>query len=668
MKSAIAILFLITMTNTTHASNSFNLNHIFPADFAGSKIKNLKTINPPNGLFKLETSTISVISKGSLISAPIKTLFPFNELIISAGAIVKNGNSISVSAQVKSKNGQWSKWYSFGDFTGDGESLSASAQEDAMGKVAVDILELKKPCDYFRYKIELESFNRFKPILKQVACVYTNTQKKYNEKSALKKSPKFKSLYINVPKLSQMAMQFKYSKDICSPVSLSMVMNYYGLDEKPLKTVTSVYDKKQEIYGNWLFNTQYAATKPFYARINRFNTMSEAETYISKGIPIIASLTFAPGKLKKAPIKFSNGHLVIIKGFSWKGDVIVNDPAAATDKTVGIVYNRKEFARAWLKNKFGTAYIINPKLPEHAVIGKSYCNVMAKPFLTQTPNEFDENFETQVIAGEKIRILEFKKDWAKVKTIEQKRSKSSSSQTNRRACRSSGKKNDDFDFYSGWLDINCLAAQNISDTDMIVKNKRAETLDSKNKKEVSIGTKLKFISRGEGKTINAAISSGEIITLKKEDIALKKEIEVLKPAAMRQKLLKTARQFLGDKYSWGGRSGFETDCSGLVNLSYRVFGMDLPRNARDQFIFAKAVKKENLKPADLIFSSLPGNKKEIDHVMIYLGKEYLIEATRETNSIREISFKEKFGKNLSDIKNGQAADGSKIYFRRIIKK
>ncbi|MCK5357805.1 MAG: C40 family peptidase, partial [Elusimicrobiales bacterium] len=156
--------------------------------------------------------------------------------------------------------------------------------------------------------------------------------------------------------------------------------------------------------------------------------------------------------------------------------------------------------------------------------------------------------------------------------------------------------------------------------------------------------------------------------LKKEDIALKKEIKDLKPAAMRQKLLKTARQFLGDKYSWGGRSGFETDCSGLVNLSYRVFGMDLPRNAHDQFTFAKAVKKENLKPADLIFSSLPGNKKEIDHVMIYSGKESLIEATRETNSIREISFKEKFGKNLSDIKNSQAIDGSKIYFRRIIKK
>ncbi len=679
MKGIIAILLLITMTNIIHAGNSFNLNHIFPADFENAKMENLKTLNPPNGVFKLETSTISAISKGTLISAPIKTLFPFNELIISAGAILKSGNSISVSAQVKTKDGKWSKWYSFGDFTADGESSSASAQEDALGKVAVDILKLKKSCDYFRYKIKLESFNRLKPILKQVSCVYTNTKKEYNEKSALKKSAKFKALYINVPKLSQMAMQFKYSKDICSPVSLSMVMNYYGLKEKPLKTIASVYDKKQKNYGNWLFNTQYASTKSVYASIKRFNNLREAEAYISRGIPIIASITFAAGKLKKSPIKFSNGHLVVIKGFTWKGDVIVNDPAAASDKTVGKVYDRKEFARAWLKNKFGTAYILDKRLPQQAVIGKSHCNVMAKPILPKTVKEFEKNFETQVIAGEKIKILEFKKDWAKVNTLEQTRAKKT--------------KDSNFTLYSGWLDIKCLAAENINDTDIIVKRKRTIALKSKDKRKVSIGTKLKFISECKRKIITAATSKGKIISLRKDDVVFEKEIKVLKPAAMRQKLLKTARQFIGDKYSWGGRSGFQTDCSGLVNLSYRVLGIDLPRNACDQFLFAQAVKKENFKPADLIFSTLPPaqaaklpsslwrykapraggratklNKKEnIDHVMIYSGKENLIEATRESNSIREVSFKKKFGKKLADIKNGQMINGSKIYFKTVIK-
>jgi cell wall-associated NlpC family hydrolase len=654
MNKLLALTLLITMTNTIQAANSFNLNHIFPADFESAKVKNLKEINPPKGVFKLELSTMSAISKGELISPSIKALFPFNELLISAGAALKTGNSISVSAQVKTKNGAWSKWYSFGDFTTDGESSSLNPQEDTLGKVAVDILKLKKPCAYFRYKINLESFNSFSPILKQVSSVYTNTKKAYNEKSALKKSPKFKSLYINVPKLSQMAMQFKYSKDICSPVSLSMVMNYYGLKEKPLKTVAAVYDKKQKIYGNWLFNTQYASTKLFYARIKRFNNMSEAEKYIANGIPIIASLTFAAGKLKKAPVKFSKGHLVVIKGFTWKGDVIVNDPAAATDKTVGIVYNRKEFARAWLKNKFGTAYILNRRLPQQAVIGKSHCNVMRKPLLPKTANSFEKNFETQVIAGEKIKILELKKDWARVKIIEQLRAKKT--------------RDINFEHYSGWLDIKCLATENIIDTDIIVRSKKATALKAKHKKELSMGTKLKLISTEKNKIIHVATSKGKILSLRKKDIVFEKEVKNLKPAAMRTKLIKTARQFIGDKYSWGGRSGFDTDCSGLVNLSYRVLGIDLPRNACDQFLVAKVVNKKNLKPADLIFSTKTGEPKNIDHVMIYSGNGKLIEATRETNSIREVSFKKKFGKNLADIKNGQMINGSRIYFRTVIKK
>ncbi len=484
-----------------------------------------------------------------------------------------------------------------------------------------------------------------------MAAVYTNTKKVYNEKAALKKSKNFKSLYVNIPKLSQMAMQFEYSKDICSPISLSMVMNYYGLKEKPLKTVAAVYDKKQKIYGNWLFNTQYAATKPFYANIRRFNSLSEAEEYIAKGLPIIASLTFAPGKLKKSPIKFSKGHLVVIKGFSRNGNVIVNDPAAPTNETVGIVYNRKEFAGAWLKNKFGTAYIINPKLPEGAVIGKPYCNLMAKPFSPKSITDFENNFETQVLAGEKIKIIELKNHWAKVKTLEQTRANKKSAKLN---------------LYSGWLDIKCLAMENILETDIIVKNKRAKLLNSKTKKEVSIGTKLKFVSLEKSKTVNALTSKGKPISLKKKDIIFKAALKNLKPAAARKTLIKTARQFLGDKYCWGGRSGFDTDCSGLVNLSYRVLGMDLPRNACDQFLVAKAVKKENLKPGDLIFSTKPKDTKNIDHVMIYSGKGNLIEATRETNSVREISFKEKFGKKLSDIKNGQTIKGSRIYFKGVI--
>ena len=165
------------------------------------------------------------------------------------------------------------------------------------------------------------------------------------------------------------------------------------------------------------------------------------------------------------------------------------------------------------------------------------------------------------------------------------------------------------------------------------------------------------------------MGNGEIISFKKKDIVFKATVKALKNSDIRKAVIKTARQFLGDKYHWGGRSGFKIDCSGLVNLSYRALGIDLPRNAADQFVFAKAVPKEKIKPGDLIFSGKTGNNKSINHVMIYSGAKTgnLIEATRETNSIREISFKEKFGKDLSNIRNGQIINGKKIYFRTVIR-
>ena len=50
--------------------------------------------------------------------------------------------------------------------------------------------------------------------------------------------------------------------------------------------------------------------------------------------------------------------MVVICGFDAEGNVIVMDPAAKTEKEVRRVYDRKQFASAWIKNKKGLAYAI----------------------------------------------------------------------------------------------------------------------------------------------------------------------------------------------------------------------------------------------------------------------------------------------------------------------
>nr|MBA2716200.1 C39 family peptidase [Propionibacteriales bacterium] len=74
----------------------------------------------------------------------------------------------------------------------------------------------------------------------------------------------------------------------------------------------------------------------------------------------VASIGFGPGELDGAPISSTNGHLLVIRGFTQNGDVIVNDPAALVAKTVRRVYDRGQFENAWLDTTGGVAYVIHP--------------------------------------------------------------------------------------------------------------------------------------------------------------------------------------------------------------------------------------------------------------------------------------------------------------------
>jgi peptidase C39-like protein len=67
---------------------------------------------------------------------------------------------------------------------------------------------------------------------------------------------------------------------------------------------------------------------------------------------------FAKGELTGAPISSTNGHLLVIVGFTADGDVIVNDPAAPRSRTVVRTYDRGQFENAWLPRSGGLVYVI----------------------------------------------------------------------------------------------------------------------------------------------------------------------------------------------------------------------------------------------------------------------------------------------------------------------
>lgn len=91
-------------------------------------------------------------------------------------------------------------------------------------------------------------------------------------------------------------------------------------------------------------------------------------------------------------------------------------------------------------------------------------------------------------------------------------------------------------------------------------------------------------------------------------------------------LVKTAKQYLGVKYTFGGSTPKGFDCSGYVQYVYGKHNKKLPRTADIQYTVGKPVTKTTeLKPGDLVFFAT-GKAKEINHVGIYIGKNEFINA------------------------------------------
>jgi len=125
-------------------------------------------------------------------------------------------------------------------------------------------------------------------------------------------------------------------------------------------TAGTQLDKGGNGAGNWPFNTAYASYFGLESEVTQLHSLAEAEQFIKAGIPLVASIAFNPGKLDGFFFKSTNGHLMVIVGFTGTGDPIVNDPASPDDATVRHVYDRAQFEDAWMTATGGIVYLIHP--------------------------------------------------------------------------------------------------------------------------------------------------------------------------------------------------------------------------------------------------------------------------------------------------------------------
>jgi len=265
--------------------------------------------------------------------------------------------------------------------------------------------------------------------------------------------------------------------------------------------------------------------------------------------------------------------------------------------------------------------------------------------------------KTQVIYGEQLQALEQQGLWFRVKTLEQE-----GFSTKWKPC-------------EGWIRKDQTTPVSTFPTVNVGVKKAWSPIfkparnPSKKLFSVSLGTTFHAtLLPSHNDYLMVDLAGNKKGMIKKSDVYIHNETKQID--ALQQTVVEYAKEFLNAPYCFGGRCAYDetskeqvtsVDCSSLINLVYRAIGIKIPRCSHDQYLKSTHLMGKEVEPGDLIFFA-SDKPERINHVMIYLGNNELIEAAgTDPFKVRIISVLEKIGKPLGQIANGEKI-GSKTYF------
>ncbi|MGH1561527.1 peptidase C39 family protein [Mumia sp. DW29H23] len=333
--------------------------------------------------------------KARWTSAWSSTGFGADEVVPSWNARTPGRSALVVSVRVRTTSGRTGSWDTLARWAETERVVrrsSGAAQSDDVARVVTDTIRANGSNRIAAWQVRVTLLrpvgSKAAPRLLSVGAVASVGARSARPVSATSMT---RTVEIAVPRYSQMIHRGQYPQydgggaAWCSPTSTTMVLRSLG--KGPTKAqyawvrrgikqryvvhgARRTYDVRYGGTGNWGFNTAYAGTRGTDAFVARLASLRDAEAFVKAGIPLVVSIRFGRGQLTGAPIRSTAGHLLVVRGFTAAGNVIVNDPAASKPSTVRRVYRRAELERAWIRGGGGTAYVIRtgkalPQLPGH---------------------------------------------------------------------------------------------------------------------------------------------------------------------------------------------------------------------------------------------------------------------------------------------------------------
>jgi hypothetical protein len=294
-----------------------------------------------------------------LTSPEIPTRVSFNELIASWNVELPEATYLKVEARALYPAGG-TRYYLLGQWSDHSARCARESvpnQKDAEAEVLTDTLVLREPAQRFQLRLTLGREDALKPMLKFIGVSLTDTRV-----SPPALPPNRLAWGRTLPVIERSQMAYPNGQGLCSPTTVSMIMNYWSqklkrpeLDKDVPVIADAVYDPKWSGAGNWPFNMAYAGSFPdMRGYVTRLSDLSELEDWIVAGVPVGLSVCY--DRLRgKGP--GPSGHLVVCVGFTQNGDVILND--GGTRQNVRKVFSRKQVASAWAYSH-NAVYLIYP--------------------------------------------------------------------------------------------------------------------------------------------------------------------------------------------------------------------------------------------------------------------------------------------------------------------
>ncbi len=173
---------------------------------------------------------------------------------------------------------------------------------------------------------------------------------------------------------------------------------------------------------------------------------------------------------------------------------------------------------------------------------------------------------SQILYGEKFKILEKKKDWYKIRN--------------------------NYDHYIGFIKKRKFS-QKFQATNKIYKLK-SKIYKKKNNKFISTNNFLYFAS-------GVSIKKRHKNFIEFEKNKWIKINDTKKINHCEKNFIKIFKLFIGSKYLWGGKTSIGIDCSALIQIYFYYNRTFFPRDTKDQIRFCKKKSKKKLYKGDIIF-------------------------------------------------------------------